>query len=243
MSEFDKDALAEFELDADGPVQVPSLSENSNAARRNESMQALIHAWRTEANSPEILEYQEDLVHNFLDLLKRQEAEYEKVLDELDDDDSDIGDKASRTAILDIYAMETERVKYSLARYLRTRILKIENSVHYLISSIEHQDRLSSEEREFLYRISKMNNNYLDDQISRHVTSAKPDYKKYLKPMKDDLVLNAEPDHGTYVFAMSENDTDVRVGDNRVPMSAAEVNVVDFKSVRQAVLRGEVYLM
>ena len=160
MSEFDKDALAEFGLEADGPVQVPSLSENSNAARRNESMQALIHAWRTEANSPEILEYQEDLVHNFLDLLKRQEAEYEKVLDELDDDDSDIGDKASRTAILDIYAMETERVKYSLARYLRTRILKIENSVHYLISSIEHQDRLSSEEREFLYRISKMNNNF-----------------------------------------------------------------------------------
>ena len=139
-------------------------------------MQALINAWRTEANSPEILQYQEDLVNHFLDLLKRQNDEYEKVLDELDEDD-DNGDKASRTAILDIYTMEMERAKYSLSRYLRTRILKIENSVHYLGSNIEHRDRLSGEEVDFLDRVSKMNNNYFEDQIARHVT-AKPEHKK-----------------------------------------------------------------
>ena len=234
MSEFDQDALAEFGLDADGPVQVPSIAEVSNAANRNPKMQALIHAWRTEANSPEILQYQEDLVNHFLDLLKRQNDEYEKVLDELDEDDSDNGDKASRTAILDIYTMEMERVKYSLARYLRTRILKIENSVHYLSSNFEHRDRLSSEEGDFLDRVSKMNNNYFEDQITRHVT-AKPEHKKYLKPMNGDLVDNSEPDQGTYVFAISE--------DGFGTMSAAEVKVVDFKSVREGVLGSRVFLM
>ena len=63
MSEFEEDALAEFGLDADGSMQVPSLAESTNAAERNEDVQALIHAWRTEANSPEILQYQEDLVN------------------------------------------------------------------------------------------------------------------------------------------------------------------------------------
>ena len=241
MSEFDEDAaLAEFGLEGDG-LQVPSLAESTNAAERNEDVQALIHAWRTEVNSPEILQYQEDLVNKFLVLLKRQDAEHEKVLDGLDDDDSDTGDKASRAAILDMYTMEMERVKYSLGRYLRTRILKIENSVHYLISSIEHQDRLSEKEKDFLYRISNMNNNYFEDQITRHV-AAKPEHKKYLKPMKDDLVVNAEPDVGTYVFAMSETDTNVRVGDDFITMNAHEVNVVDFKSVRESVLSNDVFL-
>ena len=167
--------------------------------------------------------------------MKRQNDEYEKVLDELDEDD-DNGDKASRTAILDIYTMEMERAKYSLSRYLRTRILKIENSVHYLGSNIEHRDRLSGEEVDFLDRVSKMNNNYFEDQIARHVT-AKPEHKKkYLKPMHEDLALNGEPDHATYVFAISEDYAELQVGDTFQTMNAAEVNVVDFKSVREGVL-------
>ena len=242
MAGREQDALAEFGLDADGPIQVPSLAQGSNAARRNEDVQALIRAWRTEVSSPEILQYEEDLVNELRSMLKSQDSNLERELDGLDnDEDDDNDDKASRAAILDMYTMEMERIKYSLARYLRTRILKIENSVHYLITS-DHQDRLSDQEKDFLEKVNTINNNYFEDQITRNVAS-RPEYKKYLKPMKDDLVLNAEPDQDSYVFAMTHDDIDVRVGNQAVTMNAHGVYIMNFNSVREEVLDKKVFLM
>ena len=56
-------------------------------------------------------------------------------MDELDDENEESDDRANKMALHDIYSMDMERVKHSLARYLRVRILKIENMVHYIDSS------------------------------------------------------------------------------------------------------------
>jgi hypothetical protein len=46
-----------------------------------------------------------------------------------------------------LYQMDIERVRYSLARYLRTRVLKIEKYLEYVISNTDIYDRLSTEEQ------------------------------------------------------------------------------------------------
>ena len=42
---------------------------------------------------------------------------------------------------INIYQMEIERVRYSLARYLRTRLLKIERGLEFITGDIELMDR------------------------------------------------------------------------------------------------------
>ena len=49
-------------------------SQEAIAASVNESIGILTDAWRTEANAPEILPYQEELVEEMQELLKNQQV-------------------------------------------------------------------------------------------------------------------------------------------------------------------------
>ena len=140
-----------------------------------------------------------------------------------------------------------ERIKYSLARYLRARILKIENMVHYIESTEEHVSRLSEHEKEFLYSLQRINNNYRSDQIERRVTSGNTSEKRvktYLTFMGDALINNEEPDLNTFVFAMPETDVDVVTTDNRsTQLSNSSVVVIDYASIKEKVYSEELSLM
>jgi hypothetical protein len=46
-----------------------------------------------------------------------------------------------------LYEMEMERIRYALVRYLRTRLTKIEDQLHLVVSDPEHHVRLSSYEK------------------------------------------------------------------------------------------------
>ena len=117
------DPLSEFGLNEEGVEQF----RVSNEKGRNPQIENLVKAWRTEVNCPEVLPYKEALVKYFINTLKDQEDRLEAKLDELDDENEESDDRANKMALHDIYSMDMERVKYSLARYLRVRILKIEN--------------------------------------------------------------------------------------------------------------------
>jgi hypothetical protein len=244
MAEFEdeRDALAEFGLDTDGVVGniAPLGGANTNQAERNVDIQEMVNAWRSEVSSPEILPFKEDLVHRFRNMLKVVEEELEAQLEEFNKDTQDLAEKM---AIHDIYLMDMERVKYSLARYLRVRILKIENMVHYITNNMDHYDRLSDEEKEFLITVNRINTNYFEDQITRKVQH-KPVYKKYLKTMQDDLVAHAEPDLGTYVFAVAEQDVDVVTMDNKtLTLNASSAVAIDYMSIKEKVYANEVNLL
>ena len=44
---------------------------------------------------------------------------------------------------------------------------------HFIHNSEEHQDRLSDNEKEFWYEISRINNDYMEDQIDKKVKGDK----------------------------------------------------------------------
>lgn len=62
-----------------------------------------------------------------------------------------------------LYQMDIDRVRYSLARYLRARILKIEKAVDYIMSKMDMLDRLSSHEKTFVTKLYNLNNSYMEE--------------------------------------------------------------------------------
>lgn len=249
MAEFDdeNDPLAEFGLNVDGVLTSEPIGRVENEALRNPKIAELVKAWRTEVSCPEVLPYKESLVVYFSKQLKDQDEGLDKRLDDLDDENKEHDDKSKSQAMHDIYSMDMERIKYSLARYLRARILKIENMVHYIESSEEHVNRLSEHEKEFLYSLQRINNNYRSDQIERRVTSGNTSEKRvktYLTFMGDALINNEEPDLNTFVFAMPETDVDVVTTDNRsTQLSNSSVVVIDYASIKEKVYSEELSLM
>jgi hypothetical protein len=246
MAAFDEnegiDALAEFGLNDEEIAGIqPLAGSTTNAPAKNAKIGELVNAWRTEVGCPEILPYKEELVNTFRRTLQKQERELDKKLDELDEGGDD---RLQEMAEHDIYMMDMERVKYSLARYLRARILKIEKMSHYILNSEEHQDRLSDNEKEFLYEINRINNTYIEDQIDKKVRGDKGSGKKYLKTIQDDLIANAEPDLDTFVFALPDDDIDIIDSlDKPATLNAASAVVIDYNSIKEKVYNGEVFLL
>ena len=236
------DPLSEFGLNEEGVEQF----RVSNEKGRNPQIDNLVKAWRTEVNCPEVLPYKEALVKYFINTLKDQEDRLEAKLDELDDENEESDDRANKMALHDIYSMDMERVKYSLARYLRVRILKIENMVHYIDSSSDQIGRLSEHEKEFLYSLQRINNNYRSDQIERKVlngNTAEKRAKTYLTFMNDALIKNEEPDLNTFVFAMPETDVAIQTNIGTRALGRSAVYVIDYASIKEKVYSEEVSLM
>jgi hypothetical protein len=86
--------------------------------------------------------------------------------------------------------MDIERVRYSLARYLRTRILKIERNLEYILSSIDVMDRLSMNEKIFATKLNNLNNSYFEDNVSNRFQQS--DAKEYYES-SDNRLRNAQP--------------------------------------------------
>ena len=73
--------------------------------------------------------------------------------------------------IVSLYQMDIERVRYSLARYLRTRILKIERNIEYIVSDIDIMDRLSMQEKVYATKLNSLNNSHFEDNVSGRLQS------------------------------------------------------------------------
>ncbi len=69
-----------------------------------------------------------------------------------------------------LYQMDIERVRYALARYLRTRVLKIEKMLMAIISNIELMSRLSKHEKVFATRLHNLNNTYYEESFSNRLS-------------------------------------------------------------------------
>ena len=59
--------------------------------------------------------------------------------------------------------MDIERVRYSLSRYLRTRIIKIQNLLPQIISNIEMINNLSKQEKLFVTKLANLNSTYYSE--------------------------------------------------------------------------------
>ena len=69
-----------------------------------------------------------------------------------------------------LYQMDVERVRYALTRYLRTRILKIERNLDYIIHSEDMMERLSFAEKLFATKLHDIASSYFDDVVHKRFT-------------------------------------------------------------------------
>lgn len=92
--------------------------------------------------------------------------------------------------VLSLYQMDIERVRYSLARYLRSRVLKIEKNLEYILSNIDVMDRLSMNEKVFATKLNNINNTYFEETVSNRFQHA--DAKEYYD-VSDNRLKHAQP--------------------------------------------------
>jgi hypothetical protein len=89
-----------------------------------------------------------------------------------------------------VYLMDIERVRYSLARYLRIRLKKIENQCDYIMSTPEALDFLSRSEKEFASKLMELNSSYLGDTFYDRLR----DNYKQIAVRGDELYKHASPE-------------------------------------------------
>ena len=146
----------------------------------NKGVSELNDAWRTEANSPEILPFRKDLVEFIKSKIESQQSAIDSKVDDRDE---------REYFTTTIYQMDIERVRYSLSRYLRSRVLKIEKCLEYINVNIDVFDRLSAEEKVFASKLNTLNNQYFEDVVATRLLGEARDYYE----SSDDRVKNAEP--------------------------------------------------
>jgi hypothetical protein len=146
----------------------------------NEVIYQLNNVWRTEVNSSEILPFQSDLVRTIKESLDHQQQVIDERVDKKDETEF-------FTATL--YQMDIERVRYSLSRYLRARVIKIEKSLEFIVGNFEVYDRLSDEEKVFASKLNTLNNFYFEDVVSTRLSQKAREYYE----LADDRTKHAEP--------------------------------------------------
>ena len=88
------------------------------------------------------------------------------------------------------YRMEADRIKYSVGRYLRARLLKIEQQAEYIVENDPVKDRLSIQEKVFVDKLATMNAQHFKTCIHDGVSN--PTLKKHVAK-RADIISNAAP--------------------------------------------------
>jgi hypothetical protein len=198
----------------------------------NDSLSQLNDAWRTEANAPEILPYKEELVDEIRKQLEDQQASIDQRID-------DAVEQEYFTATL--YEMDIERVRYSMARYLRTRILKIEKGLEYILSNIDIIDRLSTEEREFATKLNSLNNSFFEDNVSNRLQD---EQSRDVFEMSEDRLKHAQPKMQDFVFCKALDDVQVQLSsDKAVDLMPGVVEIIQYSLIKEYVVDGRIQLL
>ena len=188
MTSYDNELLNEFGL-GDEVQDTESKRDEGLGAYVTIDVEKLLDTWRTEVSAPDILPYQGELVERIQSVLDKQTANIENLLEGEGQDLQDL------YFTITLYQMDIERVRYSLARYLRTRLLKIEKCLDSITSSITLRDRLSFKEKKFADMLSSINTTYFEEQLKKRLVDKAQDFYT-----TDDLVHHATPDMNKYVY-------------------------------------------
>ena len=216
-------------------------------AQENESVYALVKAIRAEVFSPEILWYEEALVNELKDLVKRTQNRINELKDDAIEnvnDDNHMIEHMSRT----LYEMEIERIRYLIARYLRTRIIKIETSLHFIDSHIDTKDRLSFEEKEFVSNIKKLYDVHMEENVFSRLKSEtaenifdKPNPDTNDKARYKDNFKNDQPNLNEFVVCrvtdIEDVDINLQFEDKEITLSRNEIHVVEYSNIQKYILQ------
>lgn len=143
-----------------------------------------------------------------------------------------------------LYQMDIERIRYTIARYLRTRVLKIERNLDFIINSKDMMERLSDAEKVFATKLYGARGAYIEDILQRRFKddngeSVNEEFENIVST-SDDLVKQTKPMLDTFVFCMSAEDIYDSQG---TPWAEGDVKIVLYSSIQEQVLSGKVHLL
>lgn len=205
---------------------------NDGEYERNKDVQRLLSIWRTELHAPEILPFQRDIVSTVKHLIDVQQEFIDTMLDQQDE---------SLYFTITLYQSEIDRVRYSLLKYLRTRIKKIERQADHIKSDLVIKDRLSSAEKEFLTKLSNLSSDYLQVTVIDRMSQSAAEYFE----QNTDRYKHAIPDLQEFVFCQALEDVvDLQLGGDRYQnFSRGDIAVLRYGTIRTEVLDGRMQLL
>ncbi|CAM9278851.1 unnamed protein product [Ectocarpus sp. 12 AP-2014] len=224
----DKDTLFDLENGGTEPLGDSDL---------NEDVAKLRTLWRNEVSAPELLKVDEHLVS---DLIQQVENQQEIV------DDARASPEEAFSASL--YQMELDRLRYSLSKYLRTRLRKVERDALHVLSTVdgEMQGRLSDREREHAKGYVDM----LEDHFTRTCLSQMPSNFRSLTNTSQEENMVQEPNLDTFVVCRARDDVGlVQIGEaagreeSSMDLRQGDMFIVRYRPIRTLVLGGRVDLI
>ncbi|KAI3831124.1 hypothetical protein MKX03_017228 [Papaver bracteatum] len=197
-------------------------------------VELLKRAWRNEKASPEILQFQEDVVRNARVQIQNMEDTVEAYAGNGQD-----------ALTVSLYQMDLDRTEFLLRSYLRTRLQKIEKYMIH-ISQTELWNRLSRPEQEFAKRCKENMENHLKQSVLSRLPFGYQDFlKQSISSEEDDMV--PEPQLDTFVFCKSKGSVGSfqldAVGDEVVDLIADDLYVLRYKSIKPLVETGQIDLV
>mmetsp|Transcript_16643 Transcript_16643/g.28168 ORF Transcript_16643/g.28168 Transcript_16643/m.28168 type:complete len:226 (-) Transcript_16643:529-1206(-) len=200
----------------------------------NDGLIALNTAWCTETNAPDILPFRTEIVEDIKAQLKDQQATIDDKVEE---------GIEQEYFIISLYQMDIERVRYSLARYLRTRLLKIERNLEYILSNIDIMDRLSTEEKTFASKLNNQNNGYFEDNVTNRLVQEKA---RTIYDTAENRLRNAQPVAKQFVFcrAHTMDLTDLMVSSDQVSsLAQGDIGILHYNVIKDFVADGQAELL
>ncbi|MCL7041005.1 hypothetical protein MKW94_009858 [Papaver nudicaule] len=197
-------------------------------------VELLKRAWRNEKASPEILQFQEDVVTN----ARLQIEHMEETVEAYEEDGKD-------ALTVSLYQMDLDRTEFLLRSYLRTRLQKIEKYMIH-ISKTELWNRLSKAEQNFATSCKENMENHLKQSVLSRLPYGYQDFcKQSISSEEDDMV--PQPQLDTFVFCKSKKTVGSfqldEGGDEVVDLIADDLYVLRYKSIKPLVETGQIDLV
>ncbi|KAI3993997.1 hypothetical protein MKX01_003010 [Papaver californicum] len=191
-------------------------------------------AWRNEKASPEILQFQEDVVRNARAQIQNMEDTVEAY-----------AENGKDALTVSLYQMDLDRTEFLLRSYLRTRLQKMEKYMIH-ISKTELWNRLSEPEQKFVTSCKENMENHLKQSVLSRLPYGYQDFlKQSISSEEDDMV--PEPQLDTFVFCKSKGSIGSfqldAVGDEVVDLIADDLYVLRYKSIKPLVEMGQIDLV
>lgn len=193
----------------------------------NTEVGLLINAWCNEKASPELLPFATELVGSLTEMMKIQEVEVAKL------------DAHKMIAAIALgYQLDIQRMRYLIAAYLRTRLLKIQRWATHLISDADMKSRLSPAELDFAKSFVATRMGHLQASVLNHLPVV------YRALVGEEASVLEGPDLNTHVTAWPlENLGDIMLDDEPMDMPAGRAKILSYRHVRDYVAAGKVRLV
>ena len=181
-------------IDAYGNDNFPgNFNEDQNEeTEEEESLKQLEVWWRQEAECPELLPFQKEVVDIVNTLITQQDEALHEMKEERDPD---------KKFDIALYEIELERAKYVLANYLRLRLQKIQDYILYICLDPKNEKLLSQEEAEFAFGYYKAVQNHLEKNVINKLPTNEnfSVFRSYANEENSDIQI-CKPNEDRFVF-------------------------------------------